>query len=200
MVYLTGRMEYNIPIVDDKSNLSPKTFVGKTHLLSVKKAFPEEKMNYRNLAENVWDQEGEGNCYPHASTNVGSVSKPIFSAQSAIDGEILSKRHDPWPYTSWSINRREDAVLRVNFGRKVEIDRLILYLRADFPHDSWWEQASVTFSDGSKEQIHLVKSGQAQCFSIHKENIMWLELSELIKADDPSPFPALTQIEVYGRG
>jgi len=26
-----------------------------------------------------------------------------------------------------------------------------------------------------------------------------VKLSDLIKADDPSPFPALTQMEVYGR-
>ena len=27
----------------------------------------------------------------------------------------------------------------------------------------------------------------------------WMRLHDLIKADDPSPFPALTQIEVWGR-
>ena len=31
-----------------------------------------------------------------------------------------------------------------------------------------------------------------------KKGITWVRLEELIKADDPSPFPALTQIEVYG--
>jgi len=59
---------------------------------------------------------------------------------------------------------------------------------------------TVTFSDGTKEVLSLKKGGEAQVFNIHKNNIEWLELSELVKADDPSPFPALTQLQVYGRG
>ena len=59
---------------------------------------------------------------------------------------------------------------------------------------------TVNFSDGSREVFDLVKGGQAQTFTIHKKDIEWLEISELIKADDPSPFPALTQVQVYGRG
>jgi hypothetical protein len=35
-------------------------------------------------------------------------------------------------------------------------------------------------------------------FEIRKKGIEWIKLGNLIKADDPSPFPALTQIEVYG--
>ena len=31
-----------------------------------------------------------------------------------------------------------------------------------------------------------------------RQGITWLSFGKLIKADDPSPFPALTQIEVYG--
>ena len=58
---------------------------------------------------------------------------------------------------------------------------------------------TVTFSDGSVEVLDLVKGGTAQIFNI-KKNIEWLEVSNLIKADDPSPFPALTQLQVYGRG
>ena len=34
---------------------------------------------------------------------------------------------------------------------------------------------------------------------IPEKEITWLELCNLIKAEDPSPFPALSQIEVYGR-
>jgi hypothetical protein len=37
-----------------------------------------------------------------------------------------------------------------------------------------------------------------QSISFPAKEIQWLELSELIKADDPSPFPALTQIQVWG--
>lgn len=44
----------------------------------------------------------------------------------------------------------------------------------------------------------MTKSEGPQKFSITRAGIYWLKLSHLIKADDPSPFPALTQTEVYG--
>ena len=47
--------------------------------------------------------------------------------------------------------------------------------------------------------IFLQKTGEGQEFVFEKKRIQWLKLKELIKADDPSPFPALTQIEVYGK-
>lgn len=71
-------------------------------------------------------------------------------------------------------------------------------LRADFPHDSWWEEAVVEFSDGSRETLHFEKAGTPQSFPIEPRKIEWLVLKELKKAADSSPFPALTQIEVFG--
>lgn len=200
LVYLKGNVTYTIPFGEKRINTSPKVFSGNRHVLSVKKAMPEEIMNYRNLSENVWDQHGEVNCYPHASANVETRGESVFAALNAIDGVTVSESHGQWPYESWGINRRDDATWKLEFGRPVEMDKLIIYTRADFPHDNWWEKATVTFSDGTQEILDLKKGGEAQVFNIHKNNIEWLELSELIKADDPSPFPALTQLQVYGRG
>jgi len=45
----------------------------------------------------------------------------------------------------------------------------------------------------------LQKSAKAQSFALPPRIVEWIELHDLIKADDPSPFPALTQIEVWGR-
>lgn len=200
LVYLTGNVEYEIPFGEKRINISPKVFLGDRHLLSVKKAFAEEKKNYRLLSENVWDQHGGGNCYPHASANVETRGESVFAALNAIDGVTVSELHGCWPYESWGINRNNDAAWMLEFGRPVEMDRLIIYTRADFPHDNWWVKMTVTFSDGSREVLELRKGGDAQVFEIHKTGIEWLELSELIKADDPSPFPALTQLQVYGKG
>lgn len=200
LVYVTGKVEYLIPFGEKRINISPKVFSGCRHVITVKKAFEEEVKNYRNLSENVWDQHGEVNCYPHASANVETRGESVFVALNAIDGVTVSEFHGQWPYESWGINRRDDAEWKLEFGRPVEMDKLIIYTRADFPHDNWWEKATVTFSDGTKEILKLKKGGEAQSFSIHKTNIEWLKLSDLIKADDPSPFPALTQLQVYGRG
>ena len=200
LVYLTGNVVYEIPFGEKKINFSPKVFSGDRHVLSVKRMNGEEAGNYRLLSENVWDQHGDVNCYPHASANVETRGESVFAALNAIDGVTVSESHGRWPYESWGINRRDDATWKLEFGRPVEMDRLVVYTRADFPHDNWWERMTVTFSDGSREVLELKKGGDAQVFAIHKTGIEWLELSELIKADDPSPFPALTQLQVYGRG
>lgn len=200
LVYLTGKVEYVIPFKEKRINISPKVFSGERHVLWVKKAFAEETNNYRNLSENVWDQHGEVNCYPHASANVETRGESVFAALNAIDGVTVSESHGAWPYESWGINRRDDATWKLEFGRPIEMDKLIIYTRADFPHDNWWEKMTVTFSDGSREILDLTKGGEAQNFEIRKNGIEWLEISELIKADDSSPFPALTQLQVYGRG
>ena len=90
--------------------------------------------------------------------------------------------------------------MKLDFGREVEIDKIVLYTRADFPHDSWWKEVTITFSDGTELVQKLEKSIKPHVIEIEKKKISWLTLSKLIKADDPSPFPALTQIEVYGIG
>lgn len=199
LVYLTGKVQYVIRFGEKRVNTSPKVFSGNRHVISVRKAMEEEKQNYRNLSENVWDQHGEVHCYPHASANVETRGESVFAAKNAIDGVRANLSHGEWPYESWGINRREDAVMKLDFGREIETNKLVMYLRSDFPHDNWWEKATVKFSDGSSMVLSLKKTNRGQAFSYAPKKICWLELCELIKADDPSPFPALTQIEVYGR-
>ncbi|GIO60068.1 hypothetical protein [Paenibacillus cineris] len=80
----------------------------------------------------------------------------------------------------------------------MQLDRLGLVLRGDFPHDSWWKEVTVAFSDGSEEQLHPAKIRSIQYFDISPRTVEWLVLKRLIKGDE-TPFPALTQIEVYGR-
>ena len=88
--------------------------------------------------------------------------------------------------------------MRLDFGRTVEVDRIIIYLRADFPHDNWWKEATVVFSDGDKKKVSLIKTDMGQEVVFERKKVEWLELCELIPSEEISPFPALTQIEVYG--
>ena len=48
------------------------------------------------------------------------------------------------------INQNEDAKITIDFGREVEIDKLALVLRGDYPHDSFWTQISVVFQKVKK--------------------------------------------------
>lgn len=200
LVYLAERsLWYKIPFGEKKICYSPKVFWGKKHYLYVRTAYPEEIGMYRNLALNAADQHGETHCYPHASANVETRGESVFAARNAIDGVVENRSHGEWPYSSWGINRDPNACFKLEFGREVDIDKIVLYTRADFPHDSWWIQATFTFSDGSKIDFQMEKSEKPHVCSFGKKRVSWLTVDRLIKADDPSPFPALSQIEVYGK-
>ncbi|PDT34186.1 carbohydrate-binding protein [Rhizobium sp. M10] len=193
-----GAYSLAVPFGDKRKSYSPNAFKGDIHRLSARKARPDELAQRRNLALNPWDDHANRALFPHARANVETRGEAVFAARNAIDGEKANDNHGFWPYTSWGINRDPEAALTVEFGRPVRIDEIVFYLRADFPHDSWWEEASVTFSDGRTSSFPLVKSGTAQRFSIEPCTVEWVELHGLIKAEDGSPFPALTQIEIWG--
>ena len=197
--YITGNVSYRIPFGEKRISYPPKVFSGDRHYLYARVARPDEITAYRNLALNVCDQHGDTHCYPHAFANVETRGEAVFAARNAIDGVCENRSHGAWPYQSWGINRRDDAEMTVDFGREVETDKIVLCTRADFPHDNWWKQVTLTFSDGSSIDWELEKSRLPHVLSIEKKRITWVRLSRLIKADDPSPFPALSQIEVYGR-
>ncbi len=199
-VYLTEKsLEYVIPFDEKKISYNPLSFTGNRHYITMRKAEDYENSSYRNLAKNVMDQNKDLGCYPHAHANVETRGESVFAARNCLDGVLANESHGAWPYESWGINKQEDAEITLEFGRPVDIDKIYLYTRADFPHDNWWVQATITFSDGSKEVVNMEKSVKPHVFSIEKNQITWLKIGNLIQSDDPSPFPAMTQIEVYGR-
>lgn len=138
------------------------------------------------------------NSFPHASANVETRNEAVFAARNAIDGVKANSSHGEWPYASGGINRDPQACLKVDFGREIETDKVIIYLRADFPHDNWWKEVTLAFSDGSSVTANLKKLATGQEITFEKRTITWIEFRNLIKAETQSPFPALTQLEVYG--
>lgn len=199
LIYVKGGAQYYIPFGEKRINLSPKAFAGEKHLLHVRKAKAYEIEAYRNLALNVNDQHENATFYPHVTANVETRGESVFAAKNAIDGITANHSHGEWPYASWGINRNPEAKMRMDFGRIVEVDRIILYLRADFPHDNWWTSANIEFSDGSNLELSLKKTDEGQEFVFEKKQISYLEISKLIKSEEKSPFPALTQIKVFGK-
>ncbi|MCI8917821.1 MAG: carbohydrate-binding protein [Eubacterium sp.] len=199
LVYVTGMAAYQIPFGNKRINLSPKAFSGTKHLICAREAKDYEVAAYRNLAVNVCDQSEARNIFPHAQANVETRGEAVFAAQNAIDGVTVTSCHGEWPYGSWGINKQDDAEIKIDFGREVEADRIIMYTRADFPHDNWWKQVSFSFSDGSSFEWELQKKDNPHEIVFEQKRISWLKLHDMKKSDEPSPFPALTQIEVYGR-
>ncbi|MHB8129487.1 MAG: carbohydrate-binding protein [Mobilitalea sp.] len=199
LLYITGNeVVYNIPFGEKRSSYSPKVFIGELHSLWARVASKEEINEYKNLSLNVMDQHEAVGYYPHASANVETRGEAVFAARNAIDGVRENHSHGDWPYQSWGINRQDDARMKLDFGRTVIIDKIIMYTRADFPHDNWWKEVTLLFSDGSELQWELEKTDKAHVIYFDKKEVKWLELCKMLKSEDPSPFPALTQIEVYG--
>ena len=198
--YITKpQVDFLIPFNEKKVAYSPKTFSGKIHTMTARVAYDHEIAAYKNLAKNVMDQHGDTGCYPHASANVETRGESVFAARNAINGGIANDDHGPWPYDSWGINQNPDAEILIEFGRKVVADKILIYTRADFPHDNWWTNVTLTFSDGSEMKVDLEKSlAKAHVVPFDPKTIEWVKMSNMIQADDPSPFPALTQFEVYG--
>ena len=199
-IYLTGTTwEYAIPLSEGARTSIPSTaFMSKKAALYVRYAKDFEIKQYRNLALNQHDQKEASGAYPHASANVETRNDSTFFAKNAIDGIYANSDHGPYPYQSWGINRDPNAALTIEFGRKVRIDRAGFVLRADFPHDSYWEQVSLRFACGRVHTFDTVKTAEIQEFTFPAIETDYVVFENLIKAEDESPFPALTQIELYG--
>lgn len=111
---------------------------------------------------------------------------------------IANESHGSFPFQSWGINQQADAQLTIDFGREIMTDQLVLVLRGDYPHDSYWEQITVEFSDGQEQLIKPNNSLFRQAFPFPTKKTRSITLKQLIKYQDESPFPALTEVEVYG--
>lgn len=201
-VYLPdGSMTYRIPFGESMRAYPPNAFGGNKHLITAELMTEEEIASYRNIAENPIDQRGDVDAYPHATANVETRGESVFAARNVIDGWTLNNSHGDWPYQSWGIGIREDAWLQIDFGREVTINEVEIFLRADFPHDAYWTQTIISLSDGTEHTLSLEKTGKGQRFSIGEHKITTLKFDRMVKCtDSESPFPALTELRVYGRG
>lgn len=133
----------------------------------------EELAASRNLACNPADMEKNKNAYPHAiTTNVhdkGNESNRLqFEARNAIDGFTQNTGHGTWPVQSWGpgSNMSTKDTFKIDFGRDVSLTEIIIYLRADFPHDTYWESCTVKFSDGTTQELNFTKTANAQSFKL----------------------------------
>jgi len=193
-----GRVEFPIPLNPQETRAYlPKAFSGVKPAISARPASAEEIGAYRNLALNPYDPRGLSPFFPHATSNSECRNDPVFAARNAIDGSIQNTKHGAWPYQSWGPDQRTDLWWKVDFGRPVEIDKLVITVRADFPHDKVWNSATVRFSDGSAQKIDIKAVKEAQVFPLEKRKVSWVELTDLIQ-ENPLGWCALVEVEVDG--
>jgi hypothetical protein len=158
-------------------------------------------MSYRNLALNPCDlqrpEDEPAPAFPHNSTNSSYNNLSDFAARNAIDGVAQNGHHGVWPYQSWGPELRLELWWKLDFGRPVELDKIRLMIRADFPHDSYWKSAVVEFSDGSQLPIQITSSAEFQEFIFPMRKVSWFRISKLVPVD-PSKWCSLIEVEAWG--
>jgi len=197
----TGRVDFPIPHgrkrAQERRVYPPKAFEGKRHVMTARAATAKEIAAARNVALNPYDVRGETTFYPHATSNSECRKQAEFAARNAVDGEGRNTKHGGWPFQSWGPDKRTDLWWQVEFGRPVAVDRLVLTIRADFPHDRHWHQGAIVFSDGSREAIEIEKTAKPQTFAFAKRTVESLKITDLVQAE-PLGWCALCEVEVRG--
>jgi len=192
--------DYKIPFNIQREWPYPDgAFLGKNHYSWARVATDEEINQYRNLAVNGYDQHEKSNAFPHVSANAETRNQMAFYARNAIDGIAANEKHGGYPFQSWGIDQRDDAELLLEFGHSVDLSQIKLVLRADYPHDIPWTKMTIEFSNGNSKTIYPTKTADYQTFKIDEKNITWLKLTNLIRDKTVQSFPALTEIEAWGK-
>ena len=202
----SGAVSYEIPFGREEkqtgSAYAPESFAGGSHRISIRPLKKQEISEYRNLALNPCDllrsDDSSVQFFPHASSNSVSRSLFDFEARNAIDGRIENGHHGVWPYQSWGPQLRTDIWWRVDFGRPVEVDKIRLMVRADFPHDSYWKSADVEFSDGSRVPLQISSSPEFQDYSFSRRRVTWLRITNVVPAD-PAKWCSFIEVEAWGK-
>ena len=200
IVFVPGSgFEFEIPFGGLMAGYSPEAFSGEKHIISAKEA-DEYAYEARNIALNSHDRRGQKKYYPHVYANLVTREAPCFFERNAIDGVCDNSCHGDYPYHSWAAGAREDMEYYIDFGSEVEVEKLVFFLRADFPHDTYWRSLTVEFSDGTREVVDFVKTADGQELILPEpKTTKIVHLTDFKQAEYPFSWAALSQVEVYGK-
>jgi len=181
----------------------PKAFQGDKHVITARIATEKELSAYRNLAVNPMDPRGKSPAYPHASSASEWGEAAVFSAKTAIDGFVeATGDHHSWPRQSWGPylpgGKHPAQELVVDFGRPVEIDKLVIVVRFNKRQGGYWKEATVEFSDGSSVVIKPEYNGDRQEFPIKKRVVTSMKFTKLV-INKEKKYAAFVEVEAWGK-
>ena len=198
-----GIFEFAVPFgYERESCYGNEAFAGDEHRIVVREPSEAEIYSDRLISLNSHDRHNINKYFPHAVANFVTREDPCFFERNAIDGVIENTGHGPYPYHSWGGGLREDLEYEVHFGTEVEVSRVTIYLRADFPHDTYWKEADIEFSDGEKVHAELKGTAEGQTFEFGPKTTEFVRLTGFKQQrleDGSLSFAALTQIEIFGK-
>ena len=200
IIYIPGKsFEFPIPSPAVRTGCyGEEAFAGSNHTICAREIEEEEFYSYRKISLNSHDNHGKGRSYPHTCANFVTREAPTFYARNAIDGVIENKGHGNYPFHSWAGGAREDLEYTLDFGHLVSVDKIVFFLRADFPHDTYWKSVDVEFSDGSIEHAEFEGIAEGQAISFEAKETTYVKLINFKQVSYPLSWAALTQIEVFG--
>ena len=198
-----GTFEFIVPFDRERQACyAPGAFDGDDHRIVAVEPTDAEIYDDRLISLNSHDRHNVPKYYPHAVANFVTREDPCFFERNAIDGVIDNSNHGFFPYHSWGGGLREDLEYELHFGTDVEVKEVVLFLRADFPHDTYWKECDVEFSDGTKVHANLIGTAEGQKVSFEPKTTEMVKLTGFKQQrleDGSLSFAALTQIEVYGK-
>jgi predicted RNA-binding protein with RPS1 domain len=150
-------------------------------------------------------QSGQPERYPALVTDVRNFGFFVDVPGLAMSGLVpLSTMEDDFYVFDAARNnlvgRRTRRVIRLGDKLTVQVAKVDSFKKqVDFrlAHDSYWQEATVEFSDGSTEKLALKQVATGQEFPLAKRTVSWLVLKNLKPAADK--WCALCEFEAWGR-
>jgi hypothetical protein len=175
-------------------------------------AVPAAHAAYRNVASNPGDVHSSvwtvSNGYPHTTSNSEYPYPPgvpdvRYMAKNAINGDTANAQEATMPFAAWGPQKISGLWWRVEFGKPLEIDKIVFWIRADWvidqpaPHDSYWKSATLVFSDSSKVNITIDSTAIRQTKTFTKRTSNSFTITNLVPSN-PNKWCALTEMQVWG--
>ncbi len=195
----SGVFEYTLPSFT-KSVFPSYVLSGADPIITVRLADENDLQTERNLALNPYDLS-YSSVYPHASAGntYDNDNSPEFSSRNAIDGFKVNNGHGTYPLQSWGSDlEANDLWYQIDFGKTVYVNKVAITIRADFPHDTYYNKAVLEFSDGSTQEVTLSETAETQTINIEggTKATSYVKIQGFEKAG--SEWAALSEVEVFG--
>jgi len=158
----------------------------------------QELTEYRNVAFNPYTFGTRSDSFPKASSQNEYKNMPLFFARNIINGLTANDKHDSWAYRSWGPDKEPESEVLIDFGRLVAVDKVEIFIRADFEHDGYFKGGILEFSSGENIPFTLDKTAEKQTIKFPSRETTFVKITKLIQ-DDSSKWYALTEVEVWGR-
>ncbi|HHW46510.1 MAG TPA: hypothetical protein GXX17_06340 [Clostridiales bacterium] len=168
-----------------------------SNMITARVATEEDLKKERNLAFNPYDLTGSSpSQYPHVTESHYYNNQSEFAGRNIIDGMTGMKGHGSYPHQSWGPNQTGEFWVNIDLGREATVRRIEIYIRADFPHDTYYTSGELEFSDGTTQQISLIKTDKVQVFEVPNIKTSSVKIKNLKTAN--VGWAGLVEVKVIG--